>query len=320
MKTKLLTACVAAALLAGCGSDGKDPVKQVQAYDGAIWGIPGTYSCADGTSGPIPRTNYDGFANIPGAVDSQVISDPAQCTFSFGLTDAQKADPSFVVTDTSNGKNMKNVSYSVPRGFAEAGSRVIASPLSTYMAFKLGDEAYTDEKAKEVLEDLGVDVAVLESANFSPSQLLRDTDNVIAQLGSVTGNQAVKDLFSKVVATTHVLSDALVANGTDATSKLDPTQLASYVEDTAKNVLVAYPAYPVADETKPDEKVVINLANEIKKALDETTQGEVPPPPAADKVKENTQDAKPPVKPEDPNQPPTGTGTGTGGNGGSTGD
>lgn len=202
MKTKLLTACVAAALLAGCGSDGKDPVKQVQAYDGAIWGIPGKYSCADNTSGPIPRTNYDGFANIPGAVDSQVISDPAQCSFSFGLTDAQKDDPSFFVTDTSNNKNMKNVSYTVPRGFATAGTKVTASPLTTFIALELGDEPYTPEKAKASLEKLGIDVDRLTgTTGITLTELLSDTAGAVEKLQTGTPGSLTAELYTTVVAT-----------------------------------------------------------------------------------------------------------------------
>lgn len=313
MKTKLLTACVAAALLAGCGSDGKDPVKQVQAYDGAIWGIPGTYSCADGTSGPIPRTNYDGFANIPGAVDSQVISDPAQCSFSFGLTDAQKADPSFVVTDTSNGKNMKNVSYSVPRGFATAGTKVTASPLTTFIALELGNEPYTPEKAKASLAKLGIDTdALTNDSGVTLEQLLSDTSTAIETLKA---NPTVADTYSKIVATTHVLSDTLVAKES-ATKEITADSLAASVSKTVTAVTTQFPDYPKSNDG--DKEVVINLVDDIKTSIDSTGDDGVVPDVTVDESK--VDDAVVPPKPVDPTQPPTGTGTGTGGNGGSTGD
>ncbi|KYN88988.1 hypothetical protein ATY37_13725 [Vibrio cidicii] len=315
MKTKLLTACVAAALLAGCGSDGKDPVKQVQAYDGAIWGIPGTYSCADGTSGPIPRTNYDGFANIPGAVDSQVISDPAQCSFSFGLTDAQKADSSFVVTDTSNGKNMKNVSYSVPRGFATAGTKVTASPLTTFIALELGNEPYTPEKAKASLAKLGIDTdALTNDTGVTLEQLLSDTSTAIETLKA---NPTVAATYSKIVATTHVLSDTLVAKAS-ATKEITTDSLAASVSKTTADLISPekFPNYPKSkDGTK---EVVINLVDDIKTSIDNTGDDGVVPDVTVDETK--VDDAVVPPKPVDPTQPPTGTGTGTGSGGGSTGD
>lgn len=306
MKTKLLTACVAAALLAGCGSDGKDPVKQVQAYDGAIWGIPGTYSCADGTSGPIPRTNYDGFANIPGAVDSQVISDPAQCSFYFGLNDEQKEDDEFIVLDTSNNKNMKNVSYTVPRGFATAGTKVTASPLTTFIALELGDEPYTPDRAKESLAKLGIDTVTLENeAQITLEQLLSDTSTAMEILKA---NTTVAVTYSKIVATTHVLSDALVAK--NATDKVVTTSaLADSVKATSENVVKSYPTYPINIVDGEEKIALVDLAQVIKETID-ASEGEELAPITEDAVKENTKEGKVPTKPANPNQPPTGTGIG----------
>ncbi|EMQ2878242.1 hypothetical protein V9N52_003554 [Vibrio navarrensis] len=311
MKTKLLTACVAAALLAGCGSDGKDPVKQVQAYDGPIWGIPGTFSCADGTAGQIPRTDYDGFTNISGAIDSQIISDPSQCNFSFGLTEAQKADPNFNVVDTSNGKIMKNVSYSVPRGFAAAGRRVTASPLITFIALDLGDEPYTPEKAKASLAKIGLDIdEVTNKSGVTLEQLLAETSTAVDTLAS---NSEVADIYTKIVATTHVLSDTLVAK--DSASKTVTVQsLADSVNKTVTNVVTEFPTYP----TSGDKKVVVNLVNDITNNINNTGDDGVIPEVIVDDTK--VDDAVVPPRPVDPSTPPTGTGTGTGGNGGSTGD
>ncbi len=46
MKYKLLATCVAAAVLVGCGDDSNDS-STIQAYDGAIQGMPGNFSCID---------------------------------------------------------------------------------------------------------------------------------------------------------------------------------------------------------------------------------------------------------------------------------
>ncbi len=67
MKYKLLATCVAAAVLVGCGEDSNDS-STIQAYDGAIQGIEGNYSCTDDSgaivTGDIPKTGADGYASI----------------------------------------------------------------------------------------------------------------------------------------------------------------------------------------------------------------------------------------------------------------
>ncbi len=66
MKYKLLATCVAAAVLSGCGcSDDSD--TSFQAYDGAIWGISGSFSCENGQNGSIPETGSTGYATIDNA-------------------------------------------------------------------------------------------------------------------------------------------------------------------------------------------------------------------------------------------------------------
>lgn len=224
MKYKLLTTCVAVALLAGCGSSSDDATTGVQAYDGAIRGISGSYTCEDGTSGSIPATGADGFAYVSGAT---AVDNPQTCSFTFV--------PTVGAVDMSNGKDMSTVSLSIPRGLAQ-GSSVQATPFTTLVARKMeetGATTYDESTAIEVLNDLGLGELTNQGINIS--QIMTDLDSVIAQV-----KQSNPALGAQLVATTHILSDVLTTDVTDT------TQIANASQNLAKKTVAANPDYPTS--------------------------------------------------------------------------
>lgn len=224
MKYKLLTTCVAVALLAGCGSSSDDATTGVQAYDGAIRGISGSYTCEDGTSGSIPATGADGFAYVSGAT---AVDNPQTCSFTFV--------PTVGAVDMSNGKDMSAVALSIPRGLAQ-GSSVQATPFTTLVARKMeetGATTYDESTAIEVLNDLGLGELTNQGINIS--QIMTDLDSVIAQV-----KQSNPALGAQLVATTHILSDVLTTDVTDT------TQIANASQNLAKKTVAANPDYPTS--------------------------------------------------------------------------
>lgn len=313
MKTKLLTACVAAALLAGCGSDGKDPQQQVQAFDGAIQGIEGTYSCtADGVTetGALPKTAYSGFSAVTTTVNSLLFTNPSSCTFTF--------NPTAGAVDVSNGKSMADVSLSIPRGLATSGSKIAATPFTSLVAQTLNGADYTEAAATQVLQDLGLG-DILNSGVVTAADLMTDLDGAIAKLKNST-DDATKKLAGTLTATTHVLTDVLVKKGT-----LTATETAVMAKNLAVTVTTTNPYYPASGADGTGSDVVIDvkatvdavIADPAKKATmtdPATTVDDIPADVKTDVGNSET--------PSNPVPPPsgTGTGTGTGTGGGSTGD
>lgn len=313
MKTKLLTACVAAALLAGCGSDGKDPQQQVQAFDGAIQGIAGTYTCtADGVTetGTLPKTAYSGFSTVTTAIDSLLFSNPSSCTFTFNPTEG--------AVDVSNSKSMADVSLSIPRGLATSGSKIAATPFTSLVAQALDGAEYTEAAATQVLKDLGLD-GITNNTGITVAELMTDLEGAISKLKN-SADENTKKLAGQLTATTHVLTDVLVKKGT-----LTSTETAVMAKNLAATVTSSNPFYPAAGATGTGGNIVVDVKATVDAVIADPAKKDTMTNPAttiddipAD-VKTEVGNSEAPAKPVDPN-PGTGTGTGTGSGGGSTGD
>ncbi|EMQ2878745.1 hypothetical protein V9N52_004076 [Vibrio navarrensis] len=310
MKTKLST-FVVATLLAGCGSDGNDPQQQVQAFDGAIQGIAGTYSCIEGSqteSGTLPKTGYDGFSTVTTSLDSLLFTNPSRCIFTFNPTPG--------AVDVSNGKSMAEVSLSIPRGLAGSGTKIAATPLSTLVAQTLDGAEYTEASAVQVLTLLGLG-DVLNSGLVTATEIMTNLDGAMATLKN-SADDDTKRLAGKLTATTHVLTDVLVKKGS-----LTATQTALLAKNLTLTETANNPYYPASGATGTGSDVVVDVKTAIEHILQNsgtlstmtnplTTIDDIP-----EEVKTDVAAGENPSEPVDPN-PGTGTGTGTGG--GSTGD
>lgn len=317
MKTKLLTACVAAALLAGCGSDGKDPQQQVQAYDGAIKGIQGQYSCTvDGVTqtGVLPATAHSGFSTVSAPVDAFVITNPESCVFTFNPTPG--------AFDVSNGKLMDEVGLTIPRGLAASGKQIIATPLTTIIAQTLPEGAVFDTStASEVLNALGL--GDILGAGISVDRLLTDLDGVIKELQNGE-DEATKKLAGTLVATTHVLTDVLVKKGS-----LTATETATLAKNIASQVTSTNPYYPKTgdDVENLGDPIFVDVKTTVTTVLSDDTQKAALTNPDADEAEVNKalDEIKDTIKEEeavevpDGGTPPSGSGSGSGGDGGNAG-
>ncbi|WP_420788186.1 hypothetical protein [Vibrio alginolyticus] len=94
MKIKLLTASVAAVLLAGCGSDSDPEVKtySVQAYDPAVIGMEVSYDCGGDLKGQADEltTNYEGMVGKARISHIDVVNAPGDCAFVLTHTEDSK--------------------------------------------------------------------------------------------------------------------------------------------------------------------------------------------------------------------------------------
>ncbi|MCF7482112.1 excinuclease ATPase subunit [Vibrio sp. J1-1] len=305
MKLSLLAIAVGSIILVGCNDSSTDTIsfsKDVRAFDGAIQGMTGQYDCDDGSNGTISATNYDGFSSIE---DETFATSPETCSLTFNKTDG--------AVDTSNGKDMSNVSYSVPKGLLQAGQEAAATPLTTIIAKVLGDDVYSEEVAKETLIKLGIDVDQLnnEGVEINVIELLTDPETALTTL-----KESNPSVYSEIMVTTVVLSDTLVAQGDKADVTVD--QLANVARRVSKAVLSEHPSYP---QTKDGEEIYVDLSAAL---TDETVFSEIadaeqdedvdPNAPVFDKINEDIASGKPAVPVPEPELPPTG---GTGGTGGS---
>ncbi|MBE4586940.1 hypothetical protein BOO29_18750 [Vibrio navarrensis] len=303
---------MAAALLAGCGSDGKDPQQQVQAFDGAIQGIAGTYTCtADGVteSGALPKTAFSGFSTVTTTVDSLLFSNPSSCTFTFNPTPG--------AVDVSNGKSMADVTLTKPRGLASSGNKIVATPFTTLVAQALNGADYTEAAATQVLQDLGLGPVL--NAGVTAAELMTDLEGAISKLKN-SADENTKKLAGQLTATTHVLTDVLVKKGT-----LTSTETAVMAKNLAATVTSSNPFYPAAGATGTGGNIVVDVKATVDLIVADDTKKDTMTNPAttindipAD-VKAEVGNSESPAKPVDPN-PGTGTGTGTGSGGGSNGD
>ncbi len=310
MKIKLLSTIIAGVIIAGCGSDNNNSVTpevtsaSVQAFDGAIWGIQGSYNCGNGDK-VVGLTNYDGFVKT---TDEAFVNAPENCSFTF------KPDGKVIPQDTSNGKYLPTLELKAPKGLFKKGEAATASPLSTLIANKLGDNAYDEATASQVLEDLGLG-EIANTCGISVTDLLKDTDSAVKKLAE---NSDFTDIHSKLIATTHVLADTLAAQPNASTD--DVTKVTKLL---AEATLAEHPNYPTSKDGKP---VHVELAkiladeNTFKTATQAETIEDIQKIPVLDEAIKKPAESKVPDKPEDPDATPTGgTGGGTGGGDGSSG-
>ncbi|MCE7627916.1 hypothetical protein ACGRPS_04070 [Vibrio furnissii] len=225
MKYKLITACITAAVLAGCGSDDSSDSVNIQAYDGAIMGIAGNFSCDNNVSGSIGTTNYQGMGTANASIFSYALE---TCTFNF--------IPTVGAVDVSNGKEMDAVSLSIPKGLFTSGTP-IATPFTTLVAKALPEGAsYDSSTASDVLSKV-LGSSFLNNTGLSVSQLMTNLDQSLSSLSDTNKSQ--------LLATTHVLTDVM-ANA--SASSLTTDQIATATQNIAAKVVNDNPSY--GDGTK----------------------------------------------------------------------
>ncbi|ALR16746.1 hypothetical protein [Vibrio natriegens] len=307
MKLSLLAIAVGSMILVGCNDSSTDTIsasKDVRAFDGAVQGMTAQFDCIDGSGGAINgTTDYDGFITIE---NETFATNPETCSVTFNGT--------ALAVDTSNGKDMSNVSYSVPKGLLQVGQQAAATPLTTIIAKELGDDVYSEEVAKETLAKLGIDVDQLnnDGVQIDVLELLTDPETALNAI-----KEANPDAYSEIMVTTVVLSDTLVAQGDKADVTVD--QLADVARRVSQTVLEEHPNYP---ETEAGDEIYVDLSealeddavfSEIANAEQDDIDSENP---IFDKITDDITTGKPAVVPA---RPPTDGGTtgGTGGTGGS---
>lgn len=217
LKYKLITACVTAAVLSGCGSDDSSTSVNIQAYDGAIMGIAGNFSCDNDVSGTIGTTNYQGM----GVADATILTYSIEsCSFNFVPTSG--------AVDVSNGKAMDSVSLSIPKGLftSTSGNTPIATPFTTLVAKALpAGSSYDESTASEVLSKV-LGSNFLNNTGLSVSQLMTNLDQSLSSLSGTNKSQ--------LLATTHVLTDVM-ANA--SASSLTTDQIATATQNIAAKVV-----------------------------------------------------------------------------------
>lgn len=297
-KSKMLSICIASALLYGCGSDDSDSndsgsntsTMDVQAYDGPVRGMMANFTCDDGTTGTGDATDDDGLTSLTGY-------DPESCTLSFiGNDDA---------IDMENGRDMSGVRYSAPKGLFSSGGSATLSPLTTLIDRQLNGADYNESTAAEVLSRLGLD----EIANngISIQKLLSETESSVDSL-----KESNPSLFSKLAATKMILSDAI-----NSLPDADPSKIAAVTKKLSEILVKNIPQFPINDSGK---EVVVNLKEKLKDSdfVEKVQSGEISVTDIEKALEDNLTEAnKPePTDPDtpDPEQPATG---GTGGTGGS---
>ncbi|KWU02512.1 serine/threonine protein kinase [Vibrio toranzoniae] len=293
MKYKILALSVVGALLAGCGSDNGNSVPSteaysVMAYDPAVMGMKGSFSCDDGTTGTLAATNYSGVSEV---TELTVLNSPQTCAFEFQATPGAK--------DVSNGKDMSKVSYKFPKGLAALGKTATASPISTLLEKKLDGAPYTPSAGSEIMADLGLDDLINNGDITDITDFLLRTEEVISKLPAKAA--------SRVLATNAVLSDVLVVS-----SDVSADKLAGATKAIAKKVVEKYKDYP---KTDAGNKIYLDLTENptFIQGVVTNPDADVTIPPVAE------QEAEPVPEPDEGSTGATGTGTGGGGNGGGTG-
>ncbi|MET2948894.1 hypothetical protein ABXV18_12375 [Vibrio owensii] len=299
MKIKLLTASVAAILLAGCGSDDSDPTVKtysVQAYDPAIIGMKVEAICGGETYEAIElTTNYEGMVGQARFENLDVVNSPDECEFILTHTDSSR--------DASNGKPI-TTDYAIPKGLAQADGLVTGSPFTTLVAGSLAEgEIYSADVAEKVFADLGIDI---NDIGVSVDELLLNTEQVVQDLQE-QGDDASSATATQLIATANVVSDVIKANP-DAS----PETISVSSKAITEEVITANPNYP---NSETGEVIYVEIPAEdaqqvvgdVQDAIDAGTPAEdikpdVPPIPDPE-VGE-------PIEPEDP------PGGGTGGAGG----
>lgn len=275
VKYKVLATLVAGSLLAACNSSNSSDSYKLQAYDPAVENMQASYKCNDATDyTSAGKTDFNGNANITNAV---VTATPELCAFKFvGGSDA---------IDTSNGKSMDGVTYLIPKGLAQAGQLVTASPLTTLIANALGENEYDESTADTILRDLGL--GGLINNGTSISDLLLKTETVANALSATEK--------ATLLSTTAVLSD-VAKNNTTASVK----DIADATKKFAAAVVTANPNYPTTPSGNPAVVTVTQTVSAIA-ALSETA--------LASAVTIAVEEGEAEVNPDADTDTPTGTGT-----------
>ncbi|NAZ46775.1 serine/threonine protein kinase [Vibrio toranzoniae] len=270
MKYKILALSVVGALLAGCGSDNGNSVPSteaysVMAYDPAVMGIKGSFSCDDGTTGTLAATNYKGVSEV---TELTVLNSPDTCAFEFQATPGAK--------DVSNGKDMSKVSYKLPKGLAALGKTATASPISTLLEKKLDGAPYTESAGNEIMGDLGLDYLINTGVITDITDFLLRTEEVISKLPAKAA--------SRVLATNAVLSDVLVVSSDDVSAD----KLAGATKAIANEVVEKYKNYPKTNAG--DKTIFLDLTEDsalIEGAVEDPNNvGTLPPKKEAKPVPE----------------------------------
>ena len=298
MKIKLLTASVAAVLLAGCGSDSDPVVKtySVQAYDPAVIDMKVTYTCGDLTGEADElTTNYKGMVGQARISHIDVVTAPHECEFVLSPTATSR--------DSSNGKPI-TTEYTIPQGLAQVDGLVTGSPFTTLIAGSLEEgEVYSPEVAEKVFSDLGIDINAI---GVSVDELLLNTEQVVQELQD-QGDDDASAIATQLIATANVVSDVIKANP-DAS----PESVSVAAKAITEEVIAAIPNYPLSSTgdviyveipVEDTQKVVEEVEDAIGAG---TPVGDIKP----DVPTIPDPEVGEPIEPEDP---PTGTG-GTGGN------
>ncbi|MEF1219077.1 hypothetical protein REH76_14970, partial [Photobacterium damselae] len=202
--------------------------------------------------------------------------------------------------DMSNGKDMSNVVYSIPKGLLSANEAVAATPFTTLIAKTIKETADSDitTAINSVFTSLGLDSELTEEQKRG---LLTDPDATLKTL-----NPSVSQT---VIATRMVLSDAITAQPNKSVA-----DIAKVTEIIAQDLVNKNPEFPT--QTGSDKPIYVDLTTELAKdsVFEEATTGTIPPSieEGIDKplVGEELDPTDPPIKPEPP----------TGGTGGSEGD
>jgi hypothetical protein len=299
LKIKLLTASVAAVLLAGCGSDSDPVVKtySVQAYDPAVIDMKVTYTCGDLTGEADElTTNYKGMVGQARISHIDVVTAPHECEFVLSPTATSR--------DSSNGKPI-TTEYTIPQGLAQVDGLVTGSPFTTLIAGSLEEgEVYSPEVAEKVFSDLGIDINAI---GVSVDELLLNTEQVVQELQD-QGDDDASAIATQLIATANVVSDVIKANP-DAS----PESVSVAAKAITEEVIAANPAYPLSETGDviyveiPAEDTQ-QVVGDVQDAIDAGTPVEdikpdvptIPDPEVGE-----------PIEPEDPPGPGTG---GTGGN------
>ncbi|WP_045383706.1 putative periplasmic lipoprotein [Vibrio campbellii] len=298
MKIKLLTASVAAVLLAGCGSDSDPVVKtySVQAYDPAVIGMKVEAVCGGETYEAIElTTNYKGMVGQARFENLDVVDSPDQCEFILTHTDSSR--------DASNGKPI-TTDYAIPQGLAQVDGLVTGSPFTTLIASSLEDgELYSPEVAEKVFSDLGIDINAI---GVSVDELLLNTEQVVQDL-QAQEDEGASAIATQLIATANVVSDVIKAN-----PEASPESISVAAKAITEEVITANPDYP---KSETGEVIYVTIPAEDTQKVVGDVQDAIDAGTPTDEIKPDVPTIPEPEvgEPIDPVDPPTGTG-GTGGN------
>ncbi|MEI8599480.1 excinuclease ATPase subunit [Vibrio sp. M60_M31a] len=250
MKLSLLAIAVGSIILVGCNDSSTDTIsfsKDVRAFDGAVQGMTGKFDCNNDPGGDIDgTTDYNGYITIE---NETFATNPEDCSVTFNKTPG--------AVDTSNGKDMSNVGYSVPKGLLQVGQEAAAAPFTTIIAKELGDDPYSEEVAKEILEKLGIDIDQLntDGVEIDLVELLTNPETALTKL-----KEADSGVYSQIMVTTVVLSDTLAAQGED-NSDATVDQLVDVARRVSAKVLEDHPKYPENDN---GDEIYVDLSEALE--------------------------------------------------------